>query len=126
VVKAGPSRGFPAQAPVVGTTALVGRPDFLKVRGFRLANRRTSVSLENEFWEAARTIAAARHMSIQKLIAEIDSVRDRNTNLSSAIRTSVLEYYKSRVDVARAPEMCCGMPPSVAVHGPMEAVSDLG
>lgn len=67
---------------------------YLKVRGFRLAQRRTSVSLEDAFWEATRAIAARRGMSIQNLIAEIDAARCNSTNLSSAIRIFVLEYYK--------------------------------
>jgi predicted DNA-binding ribbon-helix-helix protein len=66
----------------------------LKVRGFRLARRKTSVSLEDAFWEAARAIATARRISIQALIAEIDAAKCDNVNLSSAIRTFVLEYYR--------------------------------
>jgi predicted DNA-binding ribbon-helix-helix protein len=66
----------------------------LKVRGFRLARRKTSVSLEDAFWEATRAIATSRRMSIQNLIAEIDAARGANGNLSSAIRTFVLEYYR--------------------------------
>lgn len=52
------------------------------------------MSLEDEFWEAARAIAISRQMSIQGLIAEIDAARCDNVNLSSAIRTFVLEYYQ--------------------------------
>ena len=71
-----------------------GQNAYLKVRGFRLAERRTSVSLEDAFWEATRAIAAERRMSIQNLIAEIDASRRNSTNLSSAIRIFVLEYYR--------------------------------
>jgi predicted DNA-binding ribbon-helix-helix protein len=49
---------------------------------------RTSVSLEPAFWEALKTLAARRALSINKLIAEID--RQRSGNLSSAIRVYLL------------------------------------
>jgi predicted DNA-binding ribbon-helix-helix protein len=57
-------------------------------RSVIVAGHATSVSLEAEFWDALRDIAAARGVSINRLIAEID---DRRTgNLSSAIRVFVL------------------------------------
>ena len=51
---------------------------------------KTSVSVEAPFWNALKTIAAARDLSLNRLIAEID--RDRRGNLSSAIRIHVLEW----------------------------------
>ena len=64
-----------------------------KVHAIRLAQRRTSVSLEDAFWESLRAIATERGTSIQDLIAGIDSARHDIVNLSSAIRIFVLEYY---------------------------------
>jgi len=57
-------------------------------RSIILGGRKTSISLENEFWNALRTIATARNISITELVEQIE--RDRETiNLSSAIRTFV-------------------------------------
>ena len=64
-----------------------------KVHGLRLAQRRTSVSLEDAFWESLRAIATECGTSMQDLIAGINSARHDTVNLSSAIRIFVLEYY---------------------------------
>lgn len=58
-------------------------------RSVMIAGHRTSVSLEDPFWDALRGIAEARGLSLQALIGEIDAGRD-GQNLSSAIRVFVL------------------------------------
>ena len=60
----------------------------------RIAGHSTSVSLEEAFWAALRTIAKERGLSIAELIEEID--RDRDGNLSSALRVFVLESFKAQ------------------------------
>jgi len=65
-----------------------GRPEKMGKRSVVVAGHRTSVSLENAFWDALRDIAAARHISINDLVTEID--RDRSGSLSSALRLHVL------------------------------------
>ena len=57
-------------------------------RSVRIAGHPTSVSLEPEFWEALKEIAKRRGLSINELVAEIDT--GRSTNLSSALRVYVL------------------------------------
>ena len=54
---------------------------------------RTSVSLEPEFWQALKTIAAVRRESLRALVSEVD--RTRQGNLSSALRVFVLEEMSS-------------------------------
>ena len=54
---------------------------------------RTSVSLEPEFWQALKNIAAARRESLSALVSEVD--RTRQGNLSSALRVFVLEEMSS-------------------------------
>ena len=58
-------------------------------RSVMIAGHRTSVSLEEPFWEVLREIAAARGQSVQALIGTIDAGRE-GQNLSSAIRVFVL------------------------------------
>lgn len=58
-------------------------------RSVMIAGHRTSVSLEDAFWDALRTIAETRGQSIQALIGAIDAGRE-GQNLSSAIRVFVL------------------------------------
>jgi predicted DNA-binding ribbon-helix-helix protein len=52
---------------------------------------RTSVSLEPEFWQALKEIAAKRQKSLSDLVSEVD--RTREGNLSSALRVFVLREF---------------------------------
>jgi predicted DNA-binding ribbon-helix-helix protein len=58
-------------------------------RSIVIAGHRTSVSVEEAFWEQLKLIAARDGTSVAGLIALIDSQRGRQ-NLSSAIRLHVL------------------------------------
>lgn len=55
--------------------------------------RKTSVTLEDEFWTALKEIATTQNVSIPQLISMIDS-QGQNNNLSSAIRVYVFNYFK--------------------------------
>ena len=59
-------------------------------RSLVIAGHRTSVSLEDAFWQRLRRIAAERGLSLNRLAAMIDAARG-GANLSSAIRVFVLE-----------------------------------
>ena len=58
-------------------------------RSVVVSGHRTSVSLENPFWDVLTQIATDQNMSLNKLITEID--RQRDGNLSSALRVYVLK-----------------------------------
>ena len=62
-------------------------------RSVKISGHATSVSLEVEFWDALRQIAARRKQSLARVIASADAVRAGN--LSSALRLLVLESYRS-------------------------------
>jgi predicted DNA-binding ribbon-helix-helix protein len=64
-------------------------------RSLFLDGRKTSVSVEDNFWEALKEIAARREMTLSGLISEINAQRQHG-NLSSAIRLFVLEHYRER------------------------------
>jgi predicted DNA-binding ribbon-helix-helix protein len=63
-------------------------------RSIVIAGHKTSVSLEDAFWQSLKQIAAGRDITLSDLVAEIDSDR-RQGNLSSAIRLFVLDHYRS-------------------------------
>ncbi|WP_120635378.1 ribbon-helix-helix domain-containing protein [Ruegeria sp. EL01] len=65
-------------------------------RSLTLKGHRTSVSLEDEFWQAFRNIAKQKNIPINVLAAEIDVARDPETGLASAIRVFVLNWYSER------------------------------
>ena len=56
-----------------------------------LKGHRTSVSLEETFWRAFRDIATERGVALNVLAAEIDSARDADVGLASAIRVFVFQ-----------------------------------
>jgi predicted DNA-binding ribbon-helix-helix protein len=62
-------------------------------RSIVIAGHKTSVSLEDAFWEGLKEIAGERHTSLSDLVAAIDSARQQG-NLSSAIRLFVLNFHR--------------------------------
>ena len=58
---------------------------------------KTSISLEDEFWECLRKIAEERGKTLTQLISGIDA-RRRTKNLSSCLRVFIVEFYKDRSD----------------------------
>jgi predicted DNA-binding ribbon-helix-helix protein len=62
-------------------------------RSLTLRGHRTSVSLEEAFWQEFRRIAGARGQSLNALAAGIDAGRE-DVGLASAIRVFVLEYLR--------------------------------
>jgi predicted DNA-binding ribbon-helix-helix protein len=65
-------------------------------RSIVLEHQKTSVSLEDVFWNALKHIAEERRETLSKLVGSIYSNR-QSANLSSAIRVYVLWYYKDKV-----------------------------
>lgn len=61
----------------------------MKKRSVIIAGHATSISIEDEFWEVLRTIAAHEKKSLNTLIGEID--KTNTGNLSSAIRVHILK-----------------------------------
>lgn len=62
-------------------------------RSVVVKGHKTSVSLEEAFWTGMKEIAGLRGITLSDLVGEIDANRQHN-NLSSAIRLSVLAYYR--------------------------------
>ena len=51
-----------------------------------LHGHRTSVSMEDAFWDAFRATAHQRGLTLNALAAEIDAAREGDVGLASAIR----------------------------------------
>ena len=68
--------------------------DSLPKHSVLLFGHATSVTLEPEFWDELKAIAACKGTSLNKLIEVIDAARD--TNLSSALRVFVLGELKKQ------------------------------
>ena len=63
-------------------------PNRLRKRSVLVAGHRTSVSMEDAFWEVLKELADRRGLSINQLVAEVDE--GRSGNLSSALRVYAL------------------------------------
>ena len=65
-------------------------------RSIVIAGHKTSVSIEDKFWDSLKEIASERDMTLGALVAAIDADRG-HANLSSAIRLFVLGVYRDQV-----------------------------
>lgn len=72
----------------------------IEKRSVVLRGQKTSISLEEPFWQELRDVAEGRHISISALVAEVDDQR-KNANLSSALRVYIFENIKSKLRAAR-------------------------
>jgi predicted DNA-binding ribbon-helix-helix protein len=66
----------------------------VRKRSVLIAGHKTSVSLEEAFWEELRAAAAERAVPLTRLIEEIDM--SRGGNLSSAIRLFLLDRLREK------------------------------
>lgn len=65
----------------------------IRKRSVVIGGHKTSVSLEDEFWDSLKEIAAEREQRLPELINAVAEGRN-NANLSSALRIFMLDYYK--------------------------------
>lgn len=66
-------------------------------RSLTLSGHRTSISLEEPFWQALNDISKEKDQTVTQIVSKID--RDRindDIGLSSAIRIYILEYYRNK------------------------------
>ena len=64
-------------------------------RSIVLAGHKTSVSLEDAFWEGLKKIAKEERKTLSDLVGSIDTNR-KHGNLSSALRLFVLSHYQAQ------------------------------
>jgi predicted DNA-binding ribbon-helix-helix protein len=89
-------------------------------RSIVIGGHKTSVSLEDAFWAGLKEIAAKRDRTLSELASEVDDQR-QHTNLSSALRLLVLDFYRSK---DREPEAGEEMARTAAT-APTEAIQRL-
>jgi len=77
-------------------------------RSIVIAGHKTSVSLEDAFWQGLKEIADDRSMTLSDLVSTIDTDR-RHGNLSSAIRLFVLDHYRNHTVGTGAPAVARDM-----------------
>lgn len=60
----------------------------MKKHSVELSGHRTSIALEDEFWQELKNIARRKNTSVRKILMQIDNTHQGN--LSSAIRLFIL------------------------------------
>jgi len=76
-------------------------------RSVLIDGRKTSISLEDEFWDGLREIAGHSKLGLSRLVEQIDENRN-NINLSSAIRVFVFRHFwglSKKADVLETTEL---------------------
>lgn len=68
--------------------------DLIRKRSVTLAGHRTSVSVEDEFWDELKNLARQNQIPLSNLLTRIDA--ERPGNLSSAIRLYVLKSLQAQ------------------------------
>jgi len=80
-----PDRRKPMESPVIKHSVLI-------------SGHKTSITLEDEFWNSLQEIAGERHKTVSRLITSIDTRRRKEfANLSSATRMYILRHYRNQV-----------------------------
>jgi predicted DNA-binding ribbon-helix-helix protein len=64
-------------------------------RSIVLAGHKTSVSLEDAFWDGLKDVAKDQWKTLSDLVGSIDANREHG-NLSSALRLFVLSHYRAQ------------------------------
>lgn len=67
-------------------------------RSVSVNGHKTSISLEEPFWNEIKTIASQKNTSIKDLITDIDRGKQAEANLSSSLRVFILRHYRAITD----------------------------
>src|SRR5215469_5757132 len=78
-----------------------GMKSLIVKRSIVIGGHKTSVSLEDSFWNGLKQISSSRGITLSELVAAIDSERPSG-NLSSAIRLFILGHYRDRMGMPDA------------------------
>lgn len=65
-----------------------------KKHSITVNGHRTSITLEQPFWDSLKEIAETLDKPVSRIIAEIDATQPEN--LSSALRIYILGHYKKK------------------------------
>lgn len=72
------------------------KSSILESRNVTVGNRRTSMRLEPQMWDALESISRLEGMTINNLCAQID-LRRRKAGLTSATRVFIVSYFRHMV-----------------------------
>lgn len=92
----------------------------LRCQTVRIGNRRTSLRLEPEMWDALETMTRLTGRNLAQVMTEIDLYRQQSS-LTSAVRVVILKFFRAAaVDSASPPSHWLDM----AIRPPRAVASD--
>ena len=68
----------------------------IKNHSLSILGHRTSITLEEEFFTALKSIAVEKNMSLAALVAEVERNKPLTSGLSSALRVFILQHYQDK------------------------------
>lgn len=77
-------------------------------RSIVIAGHKTSVSLEDAFWDGLKEIGRSHNTTLSGLVADIDN-RRLDGNLSSAIRLFVLAHFRAQMSATSTDRVGAGI-----------------
>jgi predicted DNA-binding ribbon-helix-helix protein len=72
----------------------------VRKRSVVLGTLKTSVSLEDAFWERLKLVAAENRLHVRDYVASI-AASGQHANLSSALRLAVLEHFVAKAESSK-------------------------
>jgi predicted DNA-binding ribbon-helix-helix protein len=84
-------------------------------RSIVISGHKTSVSLEDDFWNGLKQIGRENKTTLSGLVADID-VRRLHSNLSSAIRIFVFHHFRAQIAQTSTNGIEAGMEMSRNAH----------
>jgi predicted DNA-binding ribbon-helix-helix protein len=73
-------------------------------RSIAIDGRKTSIGIEDDYWNSLQEIAHQRNETVSRLVTRINAER-KYANLSSAIRLFVLGYYQGQYNSSELVEL---------------------
>jgi predicted DNA-binding ribbon-helix-helix protein len=70
----------------------------IRKRSVTIDGHKTSISLEEPFWNEIKAIASQKKTSIKDLITDIDRGKQAEANLSSSLRVFILRHYRATTE----------------------------
>lgn len=67
----------------------------LLCKNVKIHNRRTSIRLEPEMWNALKEVAGIEHCSIHDLCGAVHDLKEEGMSFTASLRVFLMEYYRS-------------------------------
>ena len=72
------------------------KPDKVQIcRSIKIGQRRTSIRMEREFWDALDGIRESRELTMQQVLNQATD-GDSDANRTASIKTWILAYYREK------------------------------